>query len=697
MELTENLRYDVDSKTIARVLGFENFNTSNAAILEIVKNAYDAGASFLTITFATDTIIFEDDGTGMSYEDLIGKWMQVGKSDKTDLHSNGGRIPSGSMGVGRFALAKLGEEVSIYSRKDNNSPVEWSTNWDNTTATVLDELDLSRGTRIQITKLRERWNDPKIDALIDFLNRTYKSAEMTITVKGGFGEKRIEPVFDEKLFPNHAYAKILLSFDAKSLLLRVSINSDEFSAQAEERIGKPLSTADFVLDKTALFSDTEAELAAKLGSFTSCLYFYVEHKGLVNIEPDVFSPSKSGFPKDLGIILFRNSFAISSFEGKRDWLELGKRSRKSPAATSHPTGAWRVRENNIIGEVNIDRKANSALKELSNRQGIEIDDYYAVFLKIIHEGIHQFELWRQGIVRRFVVQIEPPNSGALDEIKSYRDVMQLNAKDAAALYQRVSEYKKSVSKERDIYASQVQNLQYDVRMLQAISTVALKVISMGHELKAARNDIAYFMNKGIQRLDSLGLWHSLSIEDKSVFEQARDHAKNVVRFCDAMLNQIEKKSFQSKAQDLAAVLNKITSIWMQDVPWLRFRIDVQAPDDFVFAEDILFTIFDNLILNSVQQNEDSDILHIEISGRVDNNSLIRFTYQDHGRGLCNAFANEPFRILEPLVTSRENGHGLGMWIVNSSIVSTGGKILDIIGEQGFRLEFLLGDALWKKA
>ena len=43
-----------------------------------------------------------------------------------------------------------------------------------------------------------------------------------------------------------------------------------------------------------------------------------------------------------GIILYRNAFSISSYEGKKDWLGLGKRSRKSPAAASHPgcAGLW---------------------------------------------------------------------------------------------------------------------------------------------------------------------------------------------------------------------------------------------------------------------------------------------------------------------------------------------------------------------
>ena len=81
-----------------------------------------------------------------------------------------------------------------------------------------------------------------------------------------------------------------------------------------------------------------------------------------------------------GIILYRNAFGISSYEGKKDWLGLGKRSRKSPAAASHPTGSWRVRENQLAGKVEIDKRENIVLQDLSNRQGI--DETYLLY--IIH-------------------------------------------------------------------------------------------------------------------------------------------------------------------------------------------------------------------------------------------------------------------------------------------------------------------------
>ena len=57
------------------------------------------------------------------------------------------------------------------------------------------------------------------------------------------------------------------------------------------------------------------------------------------------------------------------------------------------------------------------------------------------------------------------------------------------------------------------------------------------------------------------------------------------------------------------------------------------------------------------------------------------------------YINDPMRILAVHETSRENGHGLGMWIVNNTIQMTGGQIIRIDGDNRFHFCFELGDRL----
>lgn len=150
----ERLKYIVEDSTIAELLGVQNFTNKESAILELVKNAYDAQANNVSITFSDCSIVIIDDGIGMSKSTICENWMHVGKSDKgyslSGTEDNDGRVLAGSKGVGRFALARLGASVIVYSAKKGEIPVKWTTDW---SESILDDLtneeNLPLGTRIE--------------------------------------------------------------------------------------------------------------------------------------------------------------------------------------------------------------------------------------------------------------------------------------------------------------------------------------------------------------------------------------------------------------------------------------------------------------------------------------------------------------------------------------------------------------------
>ena len=112
----EELKYVIEDSTIAELLGVQNFSTDEAAILELVKNAYDANALNLKITFQNDTLRFEDNGIGMNADDIKKHWMHIGKSSKEYEiidENNKKRIQAGS--VSACFLSVLVSFVSSFS------------------------------------------------------------------------------------------------------------------------------------------------------------------------------------------------------------------------------------------------------------------------------------------------------------------------------------------------------------------------------------------------------------------------------------------------------------------------------------------------------------------------------------------------------------------------------------------------------
>ena len=137
------------------------------------------------------------------------------------------------------------------------------------------------------------------------------------------------------------------------------------------------------------------------------------------------------------------------------------------------------------------------------------------------------------------------------------------------------------------------------------------------------------------------------------------------------------------------VLKALKHIWERDYVWTDIQIAMEEDIIYQFSEDMLHVIFDNLILNSIQQNENVSKLDIKITVS-EKTGFLKFRYEDNGKGLDAKYKANPFKILEVHETTRKKGHGLGMWIVNNTCIMSGGEIQSIEGEKGFAIEFTIG-------
>ena len=407
----EELKYIIEDSTIAELLGVQNFTNAESAILELVKNAYDAEVLNLTIKFNENQLIIEDDGIGMSAEDIKKYWMHIGKSEKKYNiidKNNKNRVLAGSKGLGRFALARLGESVRLFSKKENNNSVVWSTDW-NSSKLDYDNTFNKIGTKIIIDNLRDKWRKKKIENLVDFLQKIYNDDSMKIKLLYNNEEKVIKKYFLEPILGENCTTNINLFYDSIKRNLTIEIKSDEFQEEAKKYCPNiDLKFQNFIINLSdELKGDFDLDnneidtVLTEIGNFKAQFYFYIA-SSTEEMEKFLYKYIIIPTPLKYGIILYRNAFGISSYEGNKDWLGLGKRARKSPAAASHPTGAWRVRENQLSGMIEIDKKNNKKLQDLSNRQGLEENIYYQVFIEIINRGIKEFERYRQEIIRKIV-------------------------------------------------------------------------------------------------------------------------------------------------------------------------------------------------------------------------------------------------------------------------------------------------------
>lgn len=216
--------FKVSART-AKLIGLENFSNEEGAIIELVKNTYDADAPNCILVFdlkyvtqieegetleildkKSSKIYIIDNGVGMTDEIISNQWMTIGTDNK--LYENitvGGRVKTGAKGIGRFALNRLGITTTLKTIvKETKKGLEWTVDWndfDKQGATVSDveadlvqleyfsldkellnefseyekiislikDISFESGTIIEISNLNDNWEDEQLEKLFSNL------------------------------------------------------------------------------------------------------------------------------------------------------------------------------------------------------------------------------------------------------------------------------------------------------------------------------------------------------------------------------------------------------------------------------------------------------------------------------------------------------------------------------------------------
>jgi len=113
------LSFTVDS-ALLRELGEKLVESVHLALVELVKNAYDADATVVDVIFSENDageseIRIVDDGVGMNFEDVQNYWMRIATTQKARQSFSFiyGRPRTGEKGIGRFSCRRLGKKLKL--------------------------------------------------------------------------------------------------------------------------------------------------------------------------------------------------------------------------------------------------------------------------------------------------------------------------------------------------------------------------------------------------------------------------------------------------------------------------------------------------------------------------------------------------------------------------------------------------------
>jgi len=125
---------------LKNLVGKDLINDDNIAIVELVKNSYDARSAGVLVRFTnfltkgestkSSQIIIVDKGSGMDSKDIEDKWLNIAYSEKKLLKQENGAYLAGNKGIGRFSCDRLGEQLDLLTRRKGGDLLHLQIKWD---------------------------------------------------------------------------------------------------------------------------------------------------------------------------------------------------------------------------------------------------------------------------------------------------------------------------------------------------------------------------------------------------------------------------------------------------------------------------------------------------------------------------------------------------------------------------------------
>lgn len=454
---------------IIRTIGDQLISGPEAALIELVKNAYDADSPSVRITIeppgemvlgqgdertAGGLIRVVDTGHGMSPADVVGKWFEPATNDKVERRlSPGGRVMLGAKGVGRFATARLGRTLDLKSVHEHPATgirevcrisLDWRL-FDQ--VTYLDEIEIEietevadpswgTGVTLEIRDLRDQWTEKQLASLVRELRRLVSPVASR---DDGF-----------RIFLDlSAFHRDVHGFDGQPLVCGAaetmgSQAGDEPQNEERRQEIRPFTlgmvyhyrvegsfdaqgtfTGSFINQRgegkpvpLSIPAPAMTSAESSCGPVTLHLNIYDREQDAI---ADLFDRLGLGsvsslharriLNESIGIGIYRAGFRIRPYgDAETDWLELERRRVQDPSR--------KLGLNQVWGMVGIAGEAESGLVERTSREGLEHNEAFNRLRRLISDVLAFVEPMRQefrnraGLSRKSHSGMEPVKGGA---------------------------------------------------------------------------------------------------------------------------------------------------------------------------------------------------------------------------------------------------------------------------------------------
>ena len=656
-------------------LGDQLIKNESIALIELVKNSYDADAGNVDIFMENSDspenglIIIEDNGFGMDLETVVNVWMEPGSDFKTEKFINRsttaiyGRLPIGEKGIGRFGVHKLGNLIELTTKKEGSKEVFVKIDWrDFNNYKYLEQVPIriiernkpklfkssKTGTYIVIRNLRKEWTrgvarevKRSITSLVSpFVTNDSFKANFDVVDKPNWFEGLLEweEVKEFALFKFiiHIKDNKITKFNYEFVPWATMNKLSGRSVTESNDLIKQLSIIESPDNTPVSLSDY------KIGEVIFEGFIFDRDAYLLKLGIS----DKLGFKRYLdsnsGIRVFRDGLRVYDYgEPENDWLDLNIRRVNQPTK--------RISKNIIIGAIYLDRNFSTDLVEKTNREGFVDNDAYQAFKNSISYSLTIIETLRYTDKQKIRKVYGPtrksePVLSVLGDLKDYVD------KNVSNLETR-QEITKYVNKIEEDY--------------KRINETLLKAAGAGLSMSVVVHEVEKII---------------LELQKVISSENGSKRVMNLVKHLSSLIDgyaEIIRKSTQTN-EDLKNVIEQ--ALFNTEYRLISHKIEIiKAYKSYLgkpktkVARNLIISSLMNVIDNSIYWLEkcggDNKKIYINIS--EDEVGYISVIVADNGTG----FLLPTDEITEPFVSAKPGGMGLGLHIANEIMIAQGGKLV----------------------
>lgn len=718
------------SSRVALQLGRESISSSITAIVELVKNAYDADAEAVRIRFAhlgtSDAfMVIEDTGDGMTVDDLRKYWMVIGTANKAERRkTTKQRTVTGEKGLGRLGLDRLCSRTEVESiRQSAGEGVRLDVQWDryeqndNRLETIEHDLysipnlrydpitnawrDYPKGTRLILRGLKDTWDEDSISQLRNELALLVSPFQghndFSIELDTGEIWKDLDgPVTIQKPLLDAANWKVVATLDEGD---RVEIT-----------MSSPRHATEYHLKPTPW-----GEAIKKQGVRPHCgpvrmeFYFFLRREAELATKTLRAGEIVSFLKFNQGIRIYRDGFRVKPYgepDGNGDWLRLAYRRMQNPEGVSQNAkpGSWRVGYNQVVGAVFISHEKNAGLDDQTNREGLlqgKAFDHLNVFARRVIQffEIHNqtFEMGRKAI-RIPAEQAEEKARTSIEEVNEVikelgtlaaripsltvpgidSSVSQAGAEEAKQIVEQVQRRLENATAELEQSTKLFRDAEEQKNTMANLASLGILAAAFGHETLDWTGTV---VKNSRWLLDNManGLFMVLPAvveEITATLKDTENEAQKVRKFARFTLGNLNRNKRQQRDFDLTSTVKKVFEAFDEVLHVQRNTVVDLAglpshPCLINGYEMDWESIVVNLITNATWALEDKPASErrIEVALRDGGEDWV-LTFDDSGIGLEAGTENMIF--LPAFSTKRSArgeliGTGMGLFIVKSFV------------------------------